>query len=73
MDLKFKFSILKEMVPEISLSNLKNKMVDIFHYKIGGDAKKERIYYSNKVSNLSLQHVFIEMLSLQRQHFGQTF
>jgi hypothetical protein len=38
-----------EMVPEINVKNLKNKMVEIFHFKIGIDQDKQRIYYSNKV------------------------
>jgi len=38
-----------EMVPEINVKNLKNKMVEIFHFKIGVDQDKQRIYYSNKV------------------------
>jgi len=35
VDLDFKHAIIKEMVPEINLGNLKKKMVEIFHYKIG--------------------------------------
>ena len=42
------------MVPDINIENLKLKMVDIFHYKIGCDSKKQRTYYSNKVSSLSI-------------------
>ena len=48
VDPEFRKSVLLEMVPEISLSNLKDKMVNIFYYKIGGDSQKEDIYYTNK-------------------------
>ncbi len=50
VDINFKWSIMSEMVPELSLNHLKKKMVDVFLYKIGGDEKKLRIYYSDKVS-----------------------
>lgn len=36
------------MVPEICVENLKDKMLEIFHFKIGIDQKKQRVYYSNK-------------------------
>lgn len=49
IDIDFKSQILAEMVPEINVKNLKNKMVEIFHYKIGTNPEKQRIYYSNKV------------------------
>jgi hypothetical protein len=40
VDLDFSHDILMEMVPEINVKNLKNKMVEIFHFKIGVDPKK---------------------------------
>jgi len=40
IDTEFRLNILTEMVPEINVKNLKNKMVEIFHYKIGADSKK---------------------------------
>ena len=40
VELDFKRDILMEIVPEINVKNLKNKMVEIFHFKIGVDAKK---------------------------------
>jgi hypothetical protein len=49
VDLSFRREIMLEMVPEINVKNLKNKMVEIFHFKIGVDQDKQRIYYSNKV------------------------
>ena len=49
VDLRFRREIMLEMVPEINIKNLKNKMVEIFHFKIGVDQDKQRIYYSNKV------------------------
>lgn len=52
MDLEFRRDIIWEMVPEINVKNLKNKMVEIFHFKIGVDKQKQSIYYSNKVSTI---------------------
>ncbi len=37
VDVEFKKDILMEIVPEINVKNLKNKMVEIFHFKIGED------------------------------------
>lgn len=48
VDPAFKLSILEEMVPEICVENLMDKMVDIFHFKVGINDKKQRIYYSSK-------------------------
>jgi hypothetical protein len=48
VDLEFRRDIIMEMVPEINVKNLKNKMVEIFHFKIGVDPEKQRVYYSNK-------------------------
>jgi hypothetical protein len=53
------------MVPEINVKNLKNKMVEIFHFKIGVDPEKQRVYYSNKVSNL-IFNFYVEMQALSR-------
>jgi hypothetical protein len=50
VDLDFRYELLNEMVPEINVKNLKNKMAEIFHFKVGVDPEKQRIYYSNKVS-----------------------
>ena len=36
------------LVQEINLKNLKQKLVDVFKYKIGGSQRKLRIYYNNK-------------------------
>lgn len=47
VDSDFKISIMKEMIPEININNLKRKMVDIFLYKIGGNENKLHIYYSD--------------------------
>lgn len=48
VDAEFRLNILREMVPEINVKNLKNKMVEIFHFKIGEDPSRQRIYYSSK-------------------------
>ena len=37
VDLNFRRDIILEMVPEINVKNLKNKMVEILHFKIGVD------------------------------------
>lgn len=54
VDLKFRKSIMEELTPEIDIENMKYKMVEIFHYKIGSDPKKQRTYYSNKVRFIGL-------------------
>ena len=54
IDIDFKAQILNEMVPEINVKNLKNKMVEIFHYKVGASPQKQKIYYSNQVFYTSL-------------------
>lgn len=40
VDPEFRLSILQEMVPEICVENLLDKMIEIFHYKVGIDEKK---------------------------------
>jgi hypothetical protein len=65
VDLEFRRDIIMEMVPEINVKNLKNKMVEIFHFKIGVDPEKQRVYYSNKVSNLRF-NFSVEMQALSR-------
>ncbi len=40
VDPSFRLEILHELVPEIDIINLKNKMIEIFHFKIGADPKK---------------------------------
>eukprot|EP00347_Sterkiella_histriomuscorum_P002968 403366109 len=47
-DRDFKKAQLNEIATQIKIKNLKDKMVEIFTYKIGGDQKKQRIYTSNK-------------------------
>ena len=37
VDPEFKRLIMNEMIPEISIGNLKKKMIDIYTYKIGGN------------------------------------
>lgn len=64
MDLEFRRDIIWEMVPEINVKNLKNKMVEIFHFKIGVDQKKQSIYYSNKVSTILTIALFIRNASI---------
>lgn len=64
MDLEFRRDIIWEMVPEINVKNLKNKMVEIFHFKIGVDQKKQSIYYSNKVSTILIIALFIRNASI---------
>lgn len=65
VDLEFRRDIIMEMVPEINVKNLKNKMVEIFHFKIGVDPEKQRVYYSNKVSHLKF-NFSVEMQPLSR-------
>jgi hypothetical protein len=48
VDPQFRAQILSEMVPEINVKNLKNKMVEVFHFKVGISPEKQRIYYANK-------------------------
>jgi hypothetical protein len=33
------------MIPELCVENLLDKVVEIFHFKIGVDGKKQSIYY----------------------------
>jgi hypothetical protein len=54
VDPEFRAHILSEMVPEINVKNLKNKMVEVFHFKVGASPEKQRTYYANKVKLSSL-------------------
>jgi hypothetical protein len=68
VDPQFRAQILSEMVPEINVKNLKNKMVEVFHFKVGISPEKQRIYYANKVKfNLST-YTPLEMQALSREH-----
>lgn len=40
VDPEFRAQILSEMVPEINVKNLKNKMVEVFHFKVGASPEK---------------------------------
>jgi hypothetical protein len=41
-----KENIMKNMIEEINIKNLKKKIIDIYRYKIGGSDRKLRVYYS---------------------------
>ena len=43
-----KKTIMSTLIKEIGIKNLKNKLVDIFKYKIGGSERKLRVYYAQK-------------------------
>lgn len=40
VDLEFKAHILEQMVPEVCVENLLDKLVEIFHFKVGIDPAK---------------------------------
>ena len=46
-DLDLKKEVLTEVAFEVKIRHLKNRMVEIFQYKIGGDDRKLHIYLSN--------------------------
>lgn len=61
--------IMNEMIPEISLYNLKKKMVDIYLYKIGGNERKLRIYYADKKCDHWRTHDFARLNMCEKDEY----
>jgi len=38
------------MIPELCVENLLDKVVEIFHFKVGVEPARQAIYYQDKVS-----------------------
>lgn len=68
----FKAQILKDMIPELCVENLLDKVVEIFHFKVGVEPDRQAIYYQDKVRILGLNFRIALTMSSTRLSSART-